>query len=180
MVIDVLEEMSEIEKEEYLKNPTGLNALIAPLKFEIRLARAEHTTIKVENENSEFFYEVGNSLNDITILKVIGDASKLTVEEQKQKIMESWKIEIQSALEKTGGIESIVNAMNSNNSIDLSYEIHDDNHKESEIVPQTIQNSDISKQKQALKDLKEELLEEKKSMQTSQIDNDLPSNQKKK
>lgn len=32
--IDVLEEMLEIEKEEYSKNPTGLNALIIPIKTE--------------------------------------------------------------------------------------------------------------------------------------------------
>lgn len=31
-VIDALEEMTESEKAEYLKNPTGLNALVVPLK----------------------------------------------------------------------------------------------------------------------------------------------------
>lgn len=55
-VTDTLEEMSEIEKEEYLRKPTGLNAFLVSLKFEIRLAKAEHITIQEENENSEIFF----------------------------------------------------------------------------------------------------------------------------
>ena len=153
-VTDSLEEMSEIEKEEYSKNPTGLNAVIIPFKSEIRLANAEHITIQVENENSEIFYEVGDSLKDITILKVIGDASRLTVEEQKQKIIETMRGIIQSGIEKYGDIESLVNAMISNKNTDLSDKIDDDNYEDNESIPQ---NSDIIKQKQALKDLKEEL-----------------------
>ena len=84
---------------------------------------------------------------------------------------------IQSGIENYGDIEGLVNAMKNNENIDLSDKIDDDSYKDSESIPQ---NSDIIKQKQALKDLKEELLEEKKFMQTSQIDNDLPSKQKKK
>ena len=37
-IIDVLEEMSETEKTEYLKNPTGLNAVLILLKSEERLS----------------------------------------------------------------------------------------------------------------------------------------------
>lgn len=92
-VIDALEEMSEIEKAEYLKKPTGLNALIVPLivplKTEIRLSKATSIKINDGNEHSEIYYEMGESLDDITILKVSGSASRLTVEEQKKKVVES-------------------------------------------------------------------------------------------
>lgn len=45
--------MSEVERTEYLKNPTGLNALIVPLKSEIRLAKATSIKINDGNEHSE-------------------------------------------------------------------------------------------------------------------------------
>ena len=88
-VIDALEEMSEIEKTEYLKKPTGLNALIIHTKAEIRLLNAKKIQIKDGNDYSEFYYEMGESLDDITILKVSGSASRLTVEEQKKMIIEA-------------------------------------------------------------------------------------------
>lgn len=121
---------------------------------------------------------MGDSLNDITILKVNGDASRLTVEEQKLKIIETMKSIIKSGIEKYGDIESLGNAMHNNDIIDLSDSIDNKSHEES--IPQNTQDSNISKQKQALKDLKEELLEEKKSMQTSQANDGLTFNQKKK
>lgn len=95
-MMDVLEEMTEIEKEEYLRKPTGLNALLIVLKTEIRLANAVVARFKDGNEISEIFYEPGKLLDDITILKVNGPASRLTVEEQKEKV-----IKIQEDLIKT-------------------------------------------------------------------------------
>lgn len=48
--IDVLEEMLEIEKEEYSKNPTGLNALVIPIKTEIRILNAAKLTVEEQKE----------------------------------------------------------------------------------------------------------------------------------
>ena len=87
-VMDVLKEMSEIEKTEYLKNPTGLNALVVSLKTEIRLSKAKKIEINDGNEHGEIFYEIGKSFADITILKVTGSVSRLNAEEQKKKIIE--------------------------------------------------------------------------------------------
>lgn len=168
-VIDVLEEMSEIEKTEYLKNPTGLNALIVPLKTEIRLSKA--TSIKIDdgNELSEIYYEMGESLGDITILKVSGSASRLTVEEQKKKVVEAWEIVIQAGMGKYGDIKTFIDTLKSSTSIDLSDSKEDKKDEETtSLIPQELS---ISEQKQALENLKSELLEEKEVVQSTQTDN---------
>lgn len=116
-VIDALEEMTESEKAEYLKNPTGLNALVVPLKSEIRLSKAISIKINDGNEHSEIYYEMGESLDDITILKVSGSASRLTVEEQKKRVVEAWD---QAGIRKYGSTEALIDNLKSNTSIDLS------------------------------------------------------------
>jgi len=167
-VIDALEEMSEIEKTEYLKNPTGLNALIVPLKTEIRLSKATSIKINDGNEHSEIYYEMGESLDDITILKVSGSASRLTVEEQKEKVIEAWKTVVQAGMKKYGDAETLVNTLKSNTSIDLSDSKEDKKDEENTLpIPQELS---ISEQKQALESLKSELLGEQEVVQSIQTD----------
>jgi len=107
-VIDALEEMSEIEKAEYLKNPTALNAFIVQLKSEIRLSKATSMKINDGNEHSEIYYETDKSLDDITILKVNDSASGLTVEEQKKKIVEASKTIVQAEMKKYGDADTLI------------------------------------------------------------------------
>ena len=164
-VIDALEEMSEIEKTEYLKNPTGLNALNVLLKSEIRLSKAASIKINDGNGYSEIYYEIGESLDDITILKVSSSASRLTVEEQKKKIVEDSITIAQAGMEKYGDSETIINNLKSNTSIDLS----DGKEDEGTISPIS-QELSISEQKQALKNLKSELLKEQEKEQFTQAD----------
>lgn len=167
-VIDALEEMSEIEKTEYLKNPTGLNALIMPLKSEIRLLNATSILIDDGNEYSKFYFEMGESLDDITILKVSGSASRLTVEEQKKKIVEALKTVVQAGMKKNVDTEILIDNLKSNTSIDLSDSKEDKNDKET--ISPISQKLSISEQKQALKNLKSELLEEQEALQSNQVD----------
>lgn len=161
-VMDVLEEMSEIEKQEYLRKPTGLNALLIPLKTEIRLAKATSIEINNKNENSKITFEIGKSFDDITILKVTGDASKLTLEEQKKKIISVYRkidqdeIEIEADSEKENFINKLNTNINSNSN---------DNH-----IPNDL---NISEQKRALKNLKSELLEGQQTIQELHTENDL-------
>ena len=91
-VLDVLEEMSEIEKQEYQKKPTGLNAILVPLKSELRLAKSQLLIITRPNFKSKIFYEIGEN-NDITILKVEGDALYLSLEDQKEIVFNELKEE---------------------------------------------------------------------------------------
>lgn len=164
-IIDALEEMSEIEKIEYLKNPTGLNALIVPLKSEIRLAQALTITINDDNEHNKIYYEIGESLDNITILKATGLASRLTIEEQKQIVIEAWKKLLEEAPEKNEVIETFIDILKSDKCIDLnnSKEDKEDNSPNS-------QKLSISEKKQALENLKSELLEEQQIVQSTQID----------
>ena len=167
-VIGALEEMSEIEKTEYLKNPTGLNALVVPLKSEIRLSKAISIKINDGNERSEIYYEMGESLDDITILKVSGSASRLTVEEQKKKVVEAWKNVVQAGMKKYGDAKTLIDTLKSSTSIDLSNSKEDK--KDEETTSPIQQKLRISDQKQALENLKSELLEEKEVVQSTQTD----------
>lgn len=118
-VLNVLEEMSEIEKTEYLKKSTGLNAILVPLKIQIKLSKASSITINTDDENSEIFFEMGESIKDITILKVNGTASRLTVEEQKKKVIEVYETFINTGIEEYGDVESFIKALENNSIIDL-------------------------------------------------------------
>ena len=132
--IDVLEEMLEIEKEEYSKNPTGLNAFIIPIKTEIRIL----------------------------------NASKLTVEEQKEKIANGFRKMVLTGIEKYGDTESFVNALHNNTNLDLS---HSSDDKKEEVV-EPVQKLSINDQKQALENLKNKLLEEQQATQKSHTESE--------
>lgn len=147
-VLNLLDEMSEIEKQEYLKNPTGLNAFLIPMKAEIRLAKALTFKIKNENEDSEIFYEVGDSIEDITILRVNGDAAKLTVEEQKKKIIDSLTKMATLLAKEYSDKETFMNDLSNNNSIIVN------KNKETEAT----QKLSINDEKQSLENLKKEIL----------------------
>ena len=166
-VMDALEEMSEIEKQEYQKKPTGLNALLIPLKAEIRISKAASIKIETDTEKSEIFYEMDDSLENITILKVNGDASRLTVDEQKKKVIEAWKNIVSAGMEKYGDKESFANALRNNTNLDLSHSSVEKN----EEVSKPVQELSISDQKQALENLKNELLEEQLTTQKSHTEN---------
>lgn len=156
-VIDALEEMSEIEKQEYLKKPTGLNAILVPFKLEVRIAKADSVKIENDNEKSEIFYEIGDSLDDITILKVAGDAYRLTEAEQKKKVIEAIgaiKNFLSEETEEYDDVENATNTIKDNDDLELK---DTDNKEEQKVTPK--QESSLSRQKQALEDLKNKLIE---------------------
>lgn len=164
-VIGALEEMSEIEKAEYLRKPTGLNALMVLLKSEIRLARAN--SIKISNDDgiSEIYYKMGNSLDDITILKVTGSATRLTVEEQKKQVVETLETLVQAGLEEYGDVDTLIDALKNNASIDVNNSEEDK--RDEEIISPISQELSISEQQQALESIKSELLRKQEVVQSS-------------
>lgn len=161
-IIDALEEMSEIEKQEYLKKPTGLNAILVPFKLEVRIAKADSVKIENDNEKSEIFYEIGDSLDDITILKVAGDAYRLTEAEQKKKVIEAIKSSLSEETEEYDDVENATNTIKDNDDLELK---DTDNKEEQNVTPK--QESSLSRQKQALKDLKNKLIEKEQAAQKS-------------
>lgn len=159
-IIDALEEMSEIEKQEYLKRPTGLNAILVPFKLEVRIAKADSVKIENDNEKSEIFYEIGDSLDDITILKVAGDAYRLTEAEQKKKVIEAIKSSLSEETEEYDDVENATNTIKDNDDLELK---NTDNKEEQKVTPK--QESSLSRQKQALEDLKNKLIEKQQAAQ---------------
>ena len=160
-IIDALEEMSEIEKQEYLKKPTGLNAILVPFKLEARIAKADSVKIENDNEKSEIFYEIGDSLDDITILKVAGDASRLTEDEQKKKVIEVIKSSLSEEMEEYDDVENSTNTIKYSDDLDLKD--NSDNKEEKNVTSK--RESSLSRQKQALKDLKNKLIEKQQAAQ---------------
>lgn len=161
-IIDALEEMSEIEKQEYQKRPTGLNAILVPFKLEVRIAKADSVKIENDNEKSEIFYEIGDSLDDITILKVAGDAYRLTEAEQKKKVIEAIKSSLLAETEEYDDVENATNTIKDNDDLELK---DTDNKEEQKVTPK--QESSLSRQKQALEDLKNKLIEKQQAAQKS-------------
>ena len=161
-IIDALEEMSEIEKQEYQKRPTGLNAILVPFKLEARIAKSDSVKIENDNEKSEIFYEIGDSLDDITILKVAGDAYRLTEAEQKKKVIEAIKSSLLAETEEYDDVENATNTIKDNDDLELK---DTDNKEEQNVTPK--QESSLSRQKQALEDLKNKLIEKQQAAQKS-------------
>ena len=160
-IIDALEEMSEIEKQEYQKRPTGLNAILVPFKLEARIAKSDSVKIENDNKKSEIFYEIGDSLDDITILKVAGDASRLTEDEQKKKVIEVIKSSLSEETEEYDDVENSTNTIKYSDDLDLKD--NSDNKEEKNVTSK--RESSLSRQKQALEDLKNKLIEKQQAAQ---------------
>lgn len=182
-VIDALEEMTEQEKEEYKKHPTGLNALIVPIKTEIRLSKAA----KIKVDDGEIFYEFNldknnksDNLSDyITIVKATGNFKGSSDRELKQKIVSAWKEISTEGIKMYGSeenfLEEIKKAYNNNESI----EINKDNDEKNDIVQEPNSTLSTSQKIQALKDLKQELEEEKRANQNEEQEKENGSSYKK-
>ena len=63
---------------------------------------------------------MGESFDDITILKASGSASRLTIEEQKKKVVEAWNTVVKAGIEEHGDKENFMNALNNNHNLKLS------------------------------------------------------------
>lgn len=99
-VMGALDEMSDYEKSEYAKRPTGLNALLVPFKTMIKLRNANFIEIKDENGiSSKIFFEFDKKSGDINVLDVSGPASRLSYDEQKESVLNTYLDAVESAFE---------------------------------------------------------------------------------
>ena len=167
-VTGVLEEMSDYEKKEYSKRPTGLNALIVPLKAESKLSKATKVTINGVFGESVVYCEIGKTSHDINILSVSGPVSRLTVEEQKEKVIETMIKILRPEVGELNNKEISSENIKESEKLDLSdgIEIEKDEETSLSSSPKT----SISEQKQTLEKLKRELLEEQKMSQSNKTD----------
>ena len=97
-VAGVLEEMTDEEKKEYLKEPTGLNAIKIQIKSESKKKDVKTLSVKKKNEKGKIFYKFNDTYDDVTVLKATGTLSRLTLEEQKKRVMDSWKNFVKSGV----------------------------------------------------------------------------------
>ena len=70
--LGVLKELSDLEIAEYQKKPTGLNAIIVPIKMEIRLSKATKIVSNIEGYKYELYVEIDDKTNEMTVLKKTG------------------------------------------------------------------------------------------------------------
>ena len=99
-VMGALDEMSDYEKSEYAKRPTGLNALLVPFKTTMKLRNANFIEIKDENGiSSKIFFEFDKKSGDINVLDVSGPASRLSYDEQKESVLNTYFDAVESAFE---------------------------------------------------------------------------------
>ena len=158
-IMDALEEMSEYEKEEYQKNPTGLNAFLVPIKNKIRFEKA--TSIKFTNEEgvSTIYYDFDKSNDEIVIIKVTGPYSKLTVEEQKSKVMDAWGSILKAGKKEYGDVETFINTLKNNPGTDVNLSETKEEEQVEEQTTQTTKELSTIEKKQALENLRSELLQ---------------------
>ena len=99
-VIGALEEMSELEKEEYFKRPTAINAIAAPIKVKARLEDAILVKYDDFYGKGEIYFEYEDQ--KINILQVTGPASRLTIQEQEEIIKKNCLNTISLVLDNLG------------------------------------------------------------------------------
>lgn len=167
-VTGVLEEMSDYEKKEYSKRPTGLNALIVPLKAESKLSKATKVTINGVFGESVVYCEIDKTSHDINILSVSGPVSRLTVEEQKEKVIETMIKILRPEVGELNNKEISSENIKESEKLDLSDGIEIE--KDEETSLSSSPKPSISEQKQTLEKLKRELLEEQEISQSNKTD----------
>ena len=158
-VAGVLEEMTDEEKKEYLKEPTGFNAIKIQIKSERKLKGVQTLEIEKKNEKGKIIYKFNDTYDDVTVLKATGTLSRLTLEEQKKRVMDSWREFVNSGVEQYGGKEEFIEALHNNSSLHIE--------KKEEKRCSSLTELDISEQKQGLEKFKEELLNGQETMQDS-------------
>ncbi len=85
-VLGCIEEMTLLEKEEYNKNPTGLNAIIISLKLNKEVIPVHSLTFKDNESSSEILFRLDESTEEIKVIHANGFIEKLTIDEQEQLI----------------------------------------------------------------------------------------------
>ena len=105
------------------------------------------------------FILFNDTYDDVTVLKATGTLSRLTLEEQKKRVMNSWREFVNSGVEQYGGKEEFIEALHNNSSLHIE--------KKEEKKCSSLTELDISEQKQGLEKFKEELLNGQETMQDS-------------
>ena len=162
-VMGVLERMSEEEKKEYQKKPTGFNAILVPLKSNVKTI-----TFTRKNKNGQedtIKFQIIN--DDISIIEVSGPISTLSKSEQKEILKKSLKDIGKKINDKYGDMNSFAEELTKDKIINL------DTIKEKESNPEerNTKEEQLSEKKEELISLKEELLSLKENQTSKEKEN---------
>ncbi len=90
-VLGVLEEMTELEKKNYEKKPTGFRAIFSPFVLELKLLGAQ----KISLDEGDIYFKVvnkGKKGTDIKIVETTIDTDKISLEKQRKMIKETREL----------------------------------------------------------------------------------------
>lgn len=184
--LDLIEEMSDLEKEEYAKKPTGLNAILVSAKAKARLENAIILNIDSEEDGKGKIYFDFDKENNITILKVEGTLTSLPLEKQKALVDKYFFDNISDAMEKIAKLledysKDSVDLDDSikldGNTLDIYISKPTDEVKDEKVNGDESKETTISKQKQELEGLRDKLLEYKEALKDIKDNQDSQDNQ---
>lgn len=166
-VLDACHEMDQYEQREYEKKPTGLNAVLVSALWGKRINQAVIFSFESENGISEIYYEQNEKTNEIVILKSTGPVSKLSYEEQLEKIRE-LKLHLKDAV-----VEKAAEILQEHGA-----EIKDEEDLQQELT-RFFQNSSKEDERKLLEELLQKL-EEEQNFRQEQKDKPLTKKRKRK
>ena len=85
--LGVLEEMTDLEKNHYEKNPTGFNAIFGLMFLEAKLMNCLKMEINDDEMKGILYYKYGKSVRDIKVVETTIDTKKFSLEEQAKKVL---------------------------------------------------------------------------------------------
>ncbi len=124
------EPLEHLEVLEYLNNPTGLNAILVPIRFKNRLEKADLLEIKSGPVTGNVYYEMPDDVDEIIILKATGEIANLSKEEQENIVLSYWEDSFGELVNKFGSLDKIFEELEKRTDIELLIENDVDTNKD--------------------------------------------------
>lgn len=84
--LGIIEEMTDLEKEIYFKHPSIFSAIFLETLVSLRINKSNVIEIRTDNEYGDIYYEYGENISEIKILKATGDMAKISTSAQIEKV----------------------------------------------------------------------------------------------
>lgn len=116
----LLEEMTEEERKEYAKNPTGFHAFVMEVAREIEQEEPAYNKVVVIEYADEFglnkiTYDIGRNLNNLTVVDVLGPLKKSWQSDKREDIENKLKKFLLKGIKRKGTLEKYINSLNNKN-----------------------------------------------------------------
>ena len=116
----LLEEMTEEERREYAKNPTGFHAFVMEVAREIEQEEPIYNKVVVIEYADEFgrnkiTYDIGRNLNNLTVVDVLGPLENTWQSDKRKEIENKLKQSLLKGIKRKGTLEKYINSLNNKN-----------------------------------------------------------------